>query len=94
MQPDLVHPRIRLAPGVLFRQEGDRSALLNLASRELIGLDAMATAMLAAVLAAPSIEDAADRLLAEYEVGAARLDADLHGLVDMLGARGLIEVLP
>ena len=78
--------------GVLVRELGGESVLLNLRSESYFGLDDVGTRMWAALTAASSIEGAYQMLADEYEVEPALLRADLSKFVEKLCAAGLIHV--
>ncbi len=77
---------------VLVQELQGESVLLNLKSGRYFGLDEVGTRMWAALTSTESLQAAADTLLAEYEVDAERLRADLRALVEKLVEHGLVEV--
>lgn len=78
---------------VLIRDLGGESVLLNLASESYFGLDEVGTRMWAALANSPSIEAAFGMLLAEYDVEAEQLRADLTAFLRELTEAGLIVIV-
>jgi hypothetical protein len=78
---------------VLIRDLGSESVLLNLASESYFGLDEIGTRMWAALANTPSIEAAFGVLLAEYDVEAEPLRADLTAFLQKLSEAGLIVIV-
>jgi hypothetical protein len=85
--------RVRVADQVLFRDLGGEAVLLNLATRRYFGLDEMGVRMWREITAQPHLAAAAQALTAEFEVDAARLEADLVALVEELAAHRLVECI-
>lgn len=83
---------VRVAPDVLFRMVSDEAVLVNLNTEVYLGLNPVGARMWSALTDAPSIDAAYHALLAEYEVDAARLRADLEDLLGQLLGQQLIEV--
>ncbi len=84
--------QVTLAEGVLFQELAGEAVLLNLDSETYFGLDDVGTRMLQVLAASASIGEAQERLLAEYEVEPAVLQADLQALIGELAAHGLVCV--
>jgi hypothetical protein len=84
--------RVTQPEDVLVRKLDGESVLLNLDREAYYGLDAIGTRMWSALTTAPSIEDAFESLLAEYEVEPETLRTDLTRLVSSLAEAGLIDV--
>lgn len=84
--------RIRVPDNVLVRRLGEESVLLHLGSESYFGLDEVGTRMWAALTTSASVEEAAGKLVDEYEVEPERLRADLAAFVDQLAAAGLVEL--
>jgi hypothetical protein len=84
--------KVSIPDGVLVRELQGESVLLNLNTESYFGLDDVGTRMWAALAGSPSVQAAYEMLLAEYEVDAARLRADLHGFIEKLKEMGLIEL--
>ena len=78
--------------GVLVRELGGESVLLNLNTESYFGLDETGTRMWAALTKSASIDAAFETLLTEYEVEPEHLRADLLRFVERLAAAGLIDV--
>ncbi len=84
--------KVVVPEGVLVRELGGESVILNLNSESYFGLDDVGTRMWAALTAAESIEAACQSLLEEYDVNPEKLTEDLDALIDKLVAQGLLEV--
>jgi len=82
-----------VAPDVLFRIVGDEAVLLNLKTELYLGLDPVGTRMWTVLTTAPSIKDAYETLLQEYDVEPERCERDLFAILEKLQQEGLIEVL-
>ena len=85
--------RVRPPEGVMVRELGGESVLLNLNTESYFGLDEVGTRMWVVLTAADSIQAAHETLLAEYQVEPEQLSRDLEALVDQLVEHGLAEVL-
>lgn len=77
---------------VLVRFLDKESVLLNLETERYFGLDETGTRMWQLVTSLPNIEAAFRQLLAEYEVDAGLLRANLEDLLSRLVANGLVHV--
>jgi hypothetical protein len=86
--------RVTIARDVLFRMVGEEAVLLNLNTELYLGLDEVGTRMWILLKDAPSIQDAFDVLLQEYEVEQDHLRQDLDEFLGKLLQHGLIEVGP
>ena len=86
--------RIAAAPDVMFRTVGDESVLLHLQSETYLGLDPVGTRMWTVLTAAPSIQDAFEKLLSEYEVDDQQLRRDLDDFVGQLVQHDLVLLHP
>ena len=84
--------RVSIPDSVMFRELEGESVILDLDSESYFGLDQIGTRMWQLVTEADSIEAAFDILQEEYEVETDRLRADLTELLEVLLARGLIEL--
>lgn len=73
------------------RLPDDESVFLNLSTEEYYGLDAIGTAMWAALTETGTTERALERLVEEFRIDPEVLHRDLHALVVRLEARGLIR---
>jgi len=94
MGSDVSSGAIRVPDGVLIEElpDGD-AALLNLENEQYFGFDAVGASMWAALTTSPTIDDAVQLLLAEFEVDEATLRADIEQFVDELADRGLVELV-
>ena len=86
--------RVALAPGVLFRDLGDESVLLNLDNDRYYGLDDVGTRMWQLLAELGEVDAVVARLLEEYhgQVDEPTLRRDLEGLIAKLTAAGLVTV--
>ena len=84
--------RISRPEGVMVRQLGEESVLLDLNSESYFGLDETGTRMWTVLTAADSIEDAFEALRQEYDVEPVQLRADLARFVEALADARLIEI--
>ncbi len=92
MAAPAIKGRITTPDGVLIREIGGESVLLNLNTESYFGLDEMGTRMWAVLTAATSIEAAYEILLDEFEVEAEELRADLSSFIRTLQEAGLVAV--
>lgn len=83
---------LQIPADVVFRQVGEETVLLNLASGKYYGLDDIGTRMWALLAQHRCLRPAYQVLLAEYEVEPERLQADLTRLVGELAAQGLVQL--
>jgi len=84
--------RASIPDDVMVRELGSESVLLNLSNSQYYGLDAVGADMWQALTTAGSLQDAYERLLAEYDVTPETLRQDLEQLVEKLAAQGLIRL--
>lgn len=77
---------------VLARPVADELVLLSLESEEYFGLDAVGARMWQLLSTEPTIQQAFDKLLSEYEVDAPTLARDLEDLVERLRSARLLEL--
>lgn len=84
--------RVSVPMDVLISEVGGESVLLNLKNECYFGLDDVGTQMWKTLVASDSIQVAYETLLAEYDVEANRLRADLEDLIQKLVEQGLMEV--
>lgn len=82
--------RISIPDGVLVQELQGESVLLNVNTENYYGLDEVGTRMWAVLSEAPSIADAIDTLLDEYEVERATLESDVSDLLIELLEKKLI----
>jgi coenzyme PQQ synthesis protein D (PqqD) len=76
---------------VITRELDGETILLNLETGVYFGLDKVGTDVWRAILAAGTLEDALDRVQAEYDVEPGVLRTDFVRLVDELLAKGLLQ---
>ena len=84
--------RARPSAQVRLQQTGDESVLLDLASERYFGLDAVGTRVWQMLEADPDVRSAHAALVGEYDVDAARLEADLLALLQQLADAGLVAI--
>jgi hypothetical protein len=77
---------------VRLQQTGDESVLLDLASEQYFGLDAVGTRVWQLLEGDPDVQAAHAALAGEYDVDAAQLEADLLALLGQLADAGLIDI--
>lgn len=82
---------VTLSPEVMARQVGDESVLLDLASGNYFGLDAVGARFWQLLSDALSPTEACDRLEAEYDVSRETLERDVAHLLENLRAQGLVS---
>jgi hypothetical protein len=92
MESPQIKGRITTPEGVLIREIGGESVLLNLNSESYFGLDEVGTRMWAVLTAASSIEAAYQILLDEFDVEAEELRSDLSTFIRTLEEAGLVAV--
>lgn len=81
---------ITLSEDVVARELGEETMLLDLASGTYFGLNPVGGRFWQLLEEGCTAAEARDRLLQEFEVDTAVLDADLSTLLDELVAKGLI----
>ena len=84
--------QVIITSDTLINVVGDEAVLLNLNNEQYYGLDPMGTQMWQALTTNATIQDAYDKLLAEYDVSAELLRHDLNDLLEKLLAQGLVEL--
>ena len=84
--------RITVPEGVLFRDLGEEAVILELASGRYYTLDDVGFRMWDLLSRHGRLDLVQKALLAEYDVEAEVLEADLHGFVERLAERGLVEL--
>lgn len=85
--------KVVMPPSVLVRKLDQESVLLDLDSEQYFGLDEVGTRMLDALCSASSVEEAAERLIDEYDAEPSVLRDDLRSLTEKLVDRGLLRVV-
>lgn len=83
--------RLKIPEQVVTRQVGDETVLLNLESGTYFGLDPVGSRFLELVQADGALAVVIARMLEEFEVAEAQLEADLLQLADEMLASGLLE---
>ena len=86
--------RVVVPSHVLIRHLDGESVLLNLESERYFGLDATGTRMWELVTTEPSIAQAFDKLLSEFDVEPEALRNHLTELLSGLVDNGLLQVQP
>lgn len=84
--------RIVMKPDVMIRTVGEESVILNLKTELYLGLDPVGTRMWVALTESPTIQRAFESILAEFDVGADELRADLEEFIGKLLEHQLIEI--
>jgi hypothetical protein len=92
--PHLLTLAARVTPkdGVLFQQLQDEAVLLNLDSGQYFGLDPVGTRIWSLLVEGKTLPDVVSAIATEYEVDAARCEADLLKLLGDLEEQGLVAV--
>jgi hypothetical protein len=83
--------RVRVRPGVLFRELDGEGVLLEMDSGRYFGLDDVATRIWALLGEHARLSTVHERLLAEYEVAEEQLRSDLLSFVQALLDHNLLE---
>ncbi len=81
-----------LSSDVLFQQVGGETVLLDLASENYFGLDAVGTRVWQLLTRGKSLGHVLDTLLDEYDVEREVLEADVERLIGDLAEAGLVEI--
>ena len=84
--------RARPSAQARLQQTGDESVLLDLASEQYFGLDAVGTRVWQLLEADADVQAAFAILVREYDVDAAQLQTDLLALLRQLADAGLIAI--
>lgn len=87
----LKQANLKIPDQVVTRQVGDETVLLNLESGIYFGLDPVGSRFLELLEAESALTAVIARILEEFEVSEAQLEADLLRLVDEMLASGLLE---
>jgi hypothetical protein len=82
--------RLRPSPEALSQAVAGETVLLDLRSEKYFGLNAVGTRVWDLLQETDDVRAIRERLLAEYEVAEAQLDADLDELLGRLLAAGLV----
>ena len=84
--------RVSVKDDVLFRELDGESVLLNLDNETYYGLDEVGTRIWELLSSSPSVQQAFDTMLGEYDVQPEQLREDLQKLIQDLTEQGLIQV--
>jgi hypothetical protein len=84
--------RISVPSDTLVNILGGESVLLSLKSQHYYGLDEVGTRIWNVLTTSPSVDDAYEALLEEYDVEPETLRQDLYDLLGELAEQGLVEV--
>lgn len=83
-----VHP----SADALVQTTGEEAVVLDVASEQYFGLNKVAARLWQLLDQNPSLDDAYQRLLLEYEVDPTELQRDLADIVSQLAAAGLVRI--
>jgi len=86
------HDRLVISDRVVARAVSGATVLLNLDTGRSFMLDDVGARAWRVLMSSPSIQDAFDSLLAEYQVEPDQLRTDLATLIVDLEAQGLLEI--
>ncbi len=75
-----------------MQQTGDEAVILDLASEQYFGLNAVGTRMMQLLQHDPDVQAAYRTLLDEYDVAPAQLEHDLLALLTQLADAGLVSI--
>ena len=81
---------VEIPEGVLHRELSGETVILNLNNEHYFGLDEVGTKIWQELSSSSSIQQAFDKLLAEYDVDSSTLEKDFIELLDKLIEQGLI----
>lgn len=83
---------VAVPENVLVQELDGEAVLLDLKSETYFGLDEVGMRMWQILTTSPSIKNAYERLLDEYDVAPETLQNDLDKMLDQLVQKGLLEV--
>lgn len=83
--------RVTIPEGVVIRDVAGESVILNLNNEQYYGLDDIGTRMWVVLTSSPSIQDAVNALLEEFDVSKQTLEQDVRTLLAELSAQELLE---
>jgi len=86
--------RLRPSPEALSQAVAGETVMLDLRSEKYFGLNSVGTRVWELLQETDDVARIRERLLTEYDVDAARLDADLDDLLGRLLAAGLVTRPP
>lgn len=75
----------------LCKDLGDEAILLDLETETYYGLNASGSRLYKLLTTSPTIQDAYEAMLEEYDVQPERLERDMAALIDELAQRGLLR---
>ena len=78
-------------PRVLCKDLGDEAILLDLETETYFGLNAAGSRLWKLLTTAPTIRDAYDAMLEEFDIAPEELERDMGALIDELVGRGLLR---
>lgn len=84
--------KVTVREGVLFQQLQDEAVLLNLDSGQYFGLDPVGTRIWNLLTEGQSLPQIVSTIVAEFDVGGERCEADLLKLIGDLEGQGLVSV--
>ena len=79
-------------PNVLCKDLGDEAVLLDLETETYFGLNPVGSRFWKLVTTAPTIREALDVMIEEYDVAPEELERDMKGLIEDLVSRGLLRI--
>lgn len=85
---------VTIGDGVVFREIGDESVILNLDTGIYFGLDAVGTAIWRLLQERGALRAVYEALLQQYDVAPEVLEGDLLRLMEELQAKALVHVTP
>jgi hypothetical protein len=88
---DVLDGRAFATPRVLCKELGDEAILLDLETETYFGLNAAGSRLWKLLTTAPTIRDAFDVMLLEYDVDPGELERDMGALIEDLVGRGLLR---
>ena len=83
---------VAVSSGVIAREAGGETALVDLASGNSFRLDPIGSRIWQLLEEGSSLSEACEAILAEYEVSAAELERDILALIEQLAAHGLVTI--
>lgn len=89
-----VAPAYTVAEGILVRNVGTESVILNLRSETYLGLNATGSRMWEVLTESASVEAAYQKLCTEYDIVPTTLWRDMQDFIETLVAYGLLIVSP
>lgn len=83
---------VSVSSEVLVQEVGGEAVLLDLASEQYFGLDAVGTRIWELLAETPRLQDVATHLCTEFDATSATIEQDLLALVSQLADAGLVKV--